>query len=230
MDSLAYMYGFLRHDNPVSAELVKDARTRDDIQPFVELETARMLSLLIQALHGKRVLELGCGIGYSTIWIAEALRLTGGTVLTLDNHERTSREALEHIRDAGLESFVELQVCDAALRVPELAREIPGSFDVIFQDCGKYLYDILYEDVYTLLRPGGLLVTDDTLFKTERSVRKGLGEHVDRYNRRLFNDPRFYSTMLPAGHGVAISLRLDPQPVTGPTGEQKGGSHDDLPL
>ena len=215
MDTLSYMYGFLRHDNPITQLLVEDARSRDDIQPFVELETARLLSLLIQTLQAKRVLELGCGIGYSSIWMGEALKRTGGTLLTLDNHERTSREALGHIADAAVASHVELHVCDAAVRVPELAQETPGSFDLIFQDCGKYLYDLLYEDVYSLLRPGGLLVTDDTLFKTESSVRKGLGEHVDRYNRRLFNDPRYYSTMLPAGHGVAISLKIDPVPPAG---------------
>jgi predicted O-methyltransferase YrrM len=82
------------------------------------------------------------------------------------------------------------------------------TYDMIFQDCGKYVYDVVYEEIFSLLRPGGLLFTDDTLLQFDPGVRKGLGMHVDRYNRRLFSDDRYYSTMLPVGQGIALSVRL----------------------
>ncbi len=208
MEQLSYLYTFLTHDNPLTEKLQREASGRDDIQPFVEIETARLISLLIRLTGTKKVLELGTGIAYSTIWLGEAVRETGGSLLSIDNHVRTGVEAAENIRSAGLIGVVELISGNAEEIVPAMAGEDSGSFDLIFQDCGKYLYPLLYEDIYLLLKPGGVLVTDDTLFSVTKGIRKGLGRYIDVYNAKLFSDPRYYSTMLPVGHGLAVSLKL----------------------
>jgi predicted O-methyltransferase YrrM len=204
------MYSFLTHDVLLTEKLEQEAESRNDIQPFVERETAKLISLLIRLTGAKKVLELGTGVAYSTIWLGNAVKEagSGGKLITVDNHERTGLEAKANIEKAGLSSVVDQRQGDAETIVPELALDESGAYDIIFQDCGKYLYPLLYEDLYTLLKPGGLLITDDTLFRVNSDVRKGLGKYVDTYNKQLFADSRYYSTMLPVGHGFAVSLKI----------------------
>ncbi|NQT59491.1 MAG: class I SAM-dependent methyltransferase [Bacteroidetes bacterium] len=212
MEHSPYLYSFLTHDILLTEQLELEAEFRDDIQPFVERETAKLISLLIRLTSAKQVLELGTGIAYSTIWLGGAVKEVGGggKLITIDNHERTGIEAKANIEKANLSEVVELRQGDAGALIPKMAKSEPAAYDIIFQDCGKYLYPLLYEDLYTLLKPGGLLITDDTLFRVHTDIRKGLGKYVDTYNKKLFADTRYYSTMLPVGHGFAVSLKIVP--------------------
>jgi predicted O-methyltransferase YrrM len=204
----SYLYSFITHDVMLTKQLEQEAESRDDIQPFVERETAKLISLMIRLTRAKKVLELGTGIAYSTIWLGSAVKEVGGKLITVDNHERTGVEAKENIEKAGISAFVDQRQGDAETIIPELTNTESGTYDMIFQDCGKYLYPLLYEDLYSLLKPGGLLITDDTLFRINSGVRKGLGKYIDTYNKQLFSDSRYYSTMLPVGHGFAVSLKI----------------------
>jgi predicted O-methyltransferase YrrM len=203
---MGYIRSLISYDHGVLKTLEADAAVRDDIQPFIEPELAKLLGLLIRLTRAERILELGSGIGYSTIWLGMAARAVGGTVTAIDNHERTSAEARRHIAEAGLSDLIELRQGDVQQILPELVQQ-RQQYDLIFQDCGKSTYNEVYEDVYALLRPQGLLFTDDTLLQFDPQTRKGLGVHVDRYDRRLFADSRYYTTMLPAGQGVCLSLK-----------------------
>jgi predicted O-methyltransferase YrrM len=207
-DISQYILSLLGSDTGLSGELLTESQDRDDIQPFTEPETLRLITLFIRLLQAQRVLELGTGIGYSTIVLAEALKATGGLLVTVDNHAGTTAEAAQVIERSGLGSSVRQVFADARTAVPDMAKEQPGSYDLVFQDCGKYLYPLLYDDIYTLLRPGGILVTDDVLFRFNPNVRKGLGRYTDAYNTRLFADSRYCSALLPVGDGAAFSLKL----------------------
>ncbi len=198
-----YLRSFIERDNSLMAVLEEQGKVRDDIQPSVKPEAGRFLGLLIRLTGAQRVLEIGSGIGYSALWMGEAVRDTGGKVTTVDNHARTHKEVVNNLRESGLEEYVEPLLGDAESIVPSLR---PG-WDIIFQDGGKYLYPKLYETTVNLLKKGGLLVADDTLFKVNRKVRRGLGEYTDQYNRMVFADKRFYSVILPVGHGMTISYK-----------------------
>lgn len=203
---LDYIRMLIPYENPVLKELDDAAGQRDDIQPFVEKETARLLGLLVRLLNSKSVLELGMGVAYSTIWLASAVKETGGRLVSIDNHPRTVVEAREHLEHSGLADLVEILFGEAEVMTEQL---LSGhrKFDVIFQDCGKSVYNVVYEDLYHLLSPGGLLVTDDTLMHFDPGVRKGLGAYTADYNRRLFDDERYYSVLLPVGQGITLSLK-----------------------
>ncbi len=207
-DISQYILSLLGTNAGVSGELLAESQYRDDIQPFTEPETLRLMTLFIRMLPARQVLELGTGIGYSTIVLAESVKTTGGMLVTVDNHAGTTAEAARVIERSGLASHVRQVFGDAQTAVPAMAKDQPGSFDLVFQDCGKYLYPLLYDDIYTLLRPGGVLVTDDVLFRFNPNVRKGLGRYTDAYNARLFADSRYCSALLPIGDGAAFSLKL----------------------
>lgn len=201
-----YLRGLVEYDLDLLEQLDREARDRDDIQPFLEKELSRLLGLLIRWNRPARVLEVGSGIGYSTLYLANAVQSYGGRVTAVDYHQRTAGEARANFEQAGLSETIEFIQEDARTALPRLRQE-GHHFDLIFQDCGKYVYEEVYEEVYHLLNEGGLLVTDDTLLNFDPNVRPSLGQKTDSYNRRLFGDTRYYSTMLAAGQGLALSWK-----------------------
>jgi len=202
----AYIRDRIVYELPV-LKACEQHRQRDDLQPFVEPEIGKFLALLVYSSSARRVLELGTGIGYSTLWLAHALDQIGGTVTTIDNHQRTHAEAVNNFARSGLQHAICPIQGSIEEVLPDMCRKSPGSFDMIFQDAGKHLYPLMYENVYTLLAPGGILVTDDVLFPVEQSVREGLKRHVEAFNEILLADERYYTSVLPAGHGIAVSWK-----------------------
>ncbi len=207
MDYLQYLRSFIAGSSEVVDRIEKESAGRDDIQPFVEPETGKFLSFLVRAMNAVNVLELGTGIGNSAIWIGEALRENNGTLLTVDNHPRTRGEALKNIESAGLNSIVTMIDGNAEDIVERMCLDGNHSFDIVFQDCGKYLYPLLHDKLVSLTKTGGIIIADDTLFHVNKDVRRNLGRYTDEYNRLVFADSRLYSVILPVGHGITLSLR-----------------------
>ena len=208
MSNLDYLRSFITSDNSIIDKIEKESMGRDDLQPHVEPETGKFLSFIIKLLNATNVLELGTGIGNSSIWIGEALKEKNGKLITIDNHPRTKFEAEKNILDSGLDNIITMIFGNAEDIIDNMCKEKNLQFDIIFQDCGKYLYPLLYEKIITLVRPGGIIIADDTLFYINSGVRKNLGRYMDQYNKIVFADKRLYSTIIPVGHGLTLSLKL----------------------
>lgn len=118
-----------------------------------------LLALLCRIMGAVRVLELGTAVGYSTTFLARAVRDTGGIVLGVDMHEAHCREARANLASFGLEESCALLCADA--------RALPfgaAGFDLVFLDVDQRYYAELEPVCHRLLRPGGLLVADNTAF------------------------------------------------------------------
>ena len=204
MDRFEYLRSFINRDSEVLEDMEDSSLGRDDIQPSVEVELGKFLGLIVRLTNAKKVLEIGSGIGYSTLWLGEAVKATSGKVVTIDNHERTHKEVVKNINDAGLGRWVEKKLGSAE----DLIYTLGDNWDIVFQDGGKYLYPVLHDKIVTLTRDRGLIIADDTLFKVNTEVRKGLGDYMDEYNKMVFADTRLYSTILPVGHGITVSLKI----------------------
>ena len=202
-----YLDKYVEFTNQYNKEIYYANQGRDDIQAPVEPETGRFLAFLIKMTGARKVLELGCGVANSAIWMAQTLKEQGGVLYTVDNHPRTWKEAVENIEKSGLKEYVTMIHSDADEAVRKL-REQDLEFDIVFQDCAKYIYTVIYEDVAALVKKGGIIVADDTMFPVCENVRPNLGRHMDRYNMQIFADKRFFSTMLPVGHGLTLSYKL----------------------
>ncbi len=96
-------------------------------------------------------LEIGTSTGHSTIWIAWAMSKTGGKVTTIEIDEGRHNEALENIRKAGLEEYVDARLGDAH----ELVKILKGPFDFVFSDADKGWYTQYFKDVDPKLEVGG---------------------------------------------------------------------------
>ena len=179
--------------------------------PLVEPETARLLRSLTIALDAHAVLELGTAIGYSALWMAQALR-PGGRLISLELDPARAATARTNFARAGLSDTVSVIVGDAA----RFVHKVSGPFDLIFQDGDKGQYEPLLDALVALLRPGGVLVTDNVLWDGE--VIEGFvdvprhdaasTDAIRAYNRRLATEPRLLTTILPLGDGVALSVRI----------------------
>ena len=202
-DKNAYLRSFVESGISVIENLAADNARRNDVQPQVEPETGRLLELMVRITGAERVLELGTSNGYSSLWILKALKKTGGSLVTIDSKERLHEEAVANFKKAGFDNVTAV-LGDAEEEIEKLE---PG-FDLIFQDCGKYLYPKLLERTVQLLKPGGLLIADDTLFSFEPGVRTNLGMYTDRYNDEVFIKKDLLSSIIPIGHGLTVSFKL----------------------
>lgn len=154
-----------RHYTPrekgVLEKLEKEAR-KENI-PIVGPLVGKMLWVLTRITRARNVLELGTATGYSAIWIAGALRETGGKLVTIEWDNNIAEQARKNIEDAGYSDNVEVLIGNAAELLEGFEQNY---FDLVFQDIEKELYLDLLNPCTDVLRPGGLLFFDNTAFKT----------------------------------------------------------------
>ncbi len=204
MDETAnYIAHFLTIDNVQLETIDHEAMNRDDIRPSIGPEVGKLLGLLIRLTRARRVLEMGTSMGYSTIWLAQALQSTGGKLVSIEYDDGLFEETQRNVALAGLADVVELIKGDARVVI----EQVHGPFDMILQDSDKSLYSPLLERSIALTRKFGIIVADDALFKP-RGIPAPFSELMHDYNERVFADSRLYSTILPIGDGVTISVKL----------------------
>src|SRR6266536_1427085 len=155
-----YLAKLNHSSNPVLDEIAKANETRG--LPLVDAEVGALLRVLATAVGAKQILEIGTAVGYSGIWLAGALP-PDGMLITIDINETRAKEARENFARAGLADRVSVMVGDAKLKLAKVS----GPFDLIFQDGDKLQYTPLLDRLVGLLRPGGLLVTDNVLWDGE---------------------------------------------------------------
>jgi len=203
-----YLAGLNRAGGPVLDDIARGNATRK--LPLVDAEVGALLRVLATAANASRILEIGTAIGYSGIWLAGALP-PGGMLMTMEISEERAREARENFARAAVADRVSVIVGDANLKLSKVS----GPFDLIFQDGDKQLYSPMLDRLVALLRPGGLLVTDNVLWDGE--VAPGFVETPKRpaadtraiveYNERVASHPDLITTIVPLRDGVSISVK-----------------------
>jgi predicted O-methyltransferase YrrM len=176
------------------------ANSRKDIDELllpVGPATAALLSILIRESEARAILEVGTSYGYSTVWLADAARATGGLVTTLELHPRKVEYARTQLARAGLAEFVDFRVGDALATLHSL----PGPFDFVLIDLWKDLYIACFELIYPKLRAGGFIAADNML-QPENTI-----AYANAYREYLRTKPDLDSVLLPVGSGVELTRR-----------------------
>jgi predicted O-methyltransferase YrrM len=204
-----YLASLNHAGDAVLDDIARTGEARD--LPLVDAEVGALLRVLGTAIGATRILEIGTAIGYSGIWLAGALPEAGGMLLTIEMNADRAREARENFARAGFGDRVNVMVGDAA----RLVAKVAGPFDLIFQDGDKKQYLPMLDRLVDLLRPGGLIVTDNVLWNGE--VIPGFAqapEHdaedtraIADFNARLAVHPRLVTSIVPLRDGVAISVK-----------------------
>jgi predicted O-methyltransferase YrrM len=158
-------------------------------------DTGRLLWILVQAARATRILEVGTSNAYSTIWLADAARATGGHVITLERNPDKVRLARENLARAGLADRVELREGNAA----ETLAGLTGPFHFVFLDADRANYCAYLDLALPKLQPGGLLVADNVISHAQ---------DLADYLARVKSNPALFSVTVPVGKGEEIALKL----------------------
>ena len=196
---------------PLDPLLARVAAEGADLHlPIVDATVGRFLEAVVLATGARQVLEIGTANGYSALWLARSLP-ADGRLISIEIDPQRAAIARGHVEEAGLTHRVSVMVGDAA----RMAHKVAGPFDLIFNDGDKLQYGPLLDRLVALLRPGGVLLTDNVLWDGE--VVPGLvtpphrppdeTEAIADYNQRLAADPRFVTSFLPVRDGLAMSVK-----------------------
>lgn len=174
-------------------------------------EQGQLLWLLVQALNPKRCLEVGVFTGYSSLIVALALA-SDGHITACDVSEEWTSIARRYWQEAGVEQKIDLYLAPALQTLDRLiAHGRGGSYDFAFIDADKQNYWGYFERSLALLRPGGLIAIDNTLWSgrpADPGANDADTQAIRAFNRRLSKDSRVRISLVPIGDGMTLALKL----------------------
>jgi len=167
----------------------------------------RVLSLLSKLVRPERILEIGTYTGYSAICLAEGLR-KDGQLHTMDINEELADLQRKYFEISGYGAQIIQHVGDAVDIIPSLE----GHFDLVFIDAEKTQYDAYFEASIQKCRSGSILLSDNVLWsgKVVEPISKNdkATEALLKYNKKLADDPRVETVVLPIRDGLTLSRVL----------------------
>lgn len=194
-----------RHDDPVLLDMEAEGAERGF--PIVGRTVGVTLELLARSVGAQRVFELGSGFGYSAYWFARAMT-TGGELHLTDGDGSNLEHATRYLARAGVVPKVSTHLGDAVTSLGE----VPGEFDVIYDDIDKHGYPEAWRASRDRLRVGGLYICDNVLWSGrvphDAEPPDEVTEAIREHNTMIAADERFLSSILPIRDGVMIALRL----------------------
>ncbi len=174
-------------------------------------EEGQFLNLLVRLTGARRIIEVGTFTGYSSIAMALAVP-EGGLVLCCDLSHHWTAIARRYWQEAGVEDRIDLRLAPARATLDLLVAEGWDDFDMAFIDADKENYLHYYEACLKLLRPGGLIVVDNTLWDgavADPENHEPSTEAIRAFNERVYNDERVDLSMIPVADGLTL-LRKRP--------------------
>lgn len=203
-----YIRSTLRQSEGLMKEL--ELYAKEHHVPVITPEVAHLLTILGRIVKPSRILEIGTAIGYSSILLAGILA-PGGRIDTIERQEEMLLKARENIKKARLENTISIIAGDAQ----EVLVCLDKQYDMIFMDAAKGQYPEFLPECLRMLKKGGLLVSDNVLYKgmiaTDEMVARRKRTIVNRmriYLNNLCENPELETSILSVGDGVALSYKL----------------------
>ena len=173
-------------------------------------EQGQLMGLLVRLTKPRKALEVGVFTGYSSLSVALAL-LPDAKLVACDRSEEWTSIARKYWMEAGVADRIDLRLGPALDTLDALlANGETGSFDFAFIDADKKNLLLYYEKVLELLRPGGILGIDNTLWSgrvADSKVRDKDTVIIRKLNRMIHEDERVYESLIPIGDGFTLVLK-----------------------
>ena len=205
------VYDYLLSVSLRESDLLARLRNETSGIEFSEMQIApeqgQFMTLLVRLMGARRALEIGTFTGYSSIAIASALPEDGELVCCDDSEEWTSM-ARKYWQQAGLEDRINFKLGDASKTLQGLIDQgQEGTFDFIFIDADKQNYPSYYELSLNLLRAGGLIAVDNTLWSgdvADPGNQEPGTRAIRRFNEMLKQDERVAISLVTIGDGLTL--------------------------
>ena len=212
LDDRTYEY-LLRHslrEHEALARLRAETASHPQVNMQIAPEQGQFMQMLVRLLGARRAIEVGVFTGYSSLAVALALP-EDGRILACDVSEKWTAIARRFWREAGVEHKIELKLQPAVRTLEELlAAGETGCYDFAFVDADKPAYDTYYELLLKLLRPGGLMALDNTLWSgavADPNEREPNTVALRALNDKLHRDERIDLSLLPVGDGLTLARK-----------------------
>jgi len=204
-----YVLDHSLREHPAQAALREATRTRPRAGMQISPEQGQFMALLVKLIGARRTIEVGVFTGYSALSVALALP-EDGSVLACDISEEYANVGKPYWEQAVVSQKIDLRIAPALRTLDEcLAAGEAGQYDFAFIDADKANYDGYYERCLSLLRSGGLIVIDNTLWGGDVA---GDTQDADTValralNAKLHRDERVDVSLLPFSDGVTLARK-----------------------
>ena len=210
LDDRTYEY-LLAHslrEAPVLAALRAETASHPQVNMQIAPEQGQFMQMLVRLTGARRAIEVGVFTGYSSLAVMLAMP-KDGRLLALDVSEEFTAIARRHWQAAGVADRIELVIAQAKDTLDaRIAAGESGRYDFAFIDADKGGYLAYYERLMKLVRPGGLIVVDNTLWSGDVANpdnRESDTVALREFNDILHKDPRIELALLPVGDGLTLA-------------------------
>jgi caffeoyl-CoA O-methyltransferase len=209
-DLHAYLLSVSVHEADVLKRLRDATAALPNARMQISVEQGQFLRLLIELIGAKRTLEVGTFTGYSALCVALALP-PEGRVIACDVSEEFTNVGRPYWNEAGVANKIDLRIAPATDTLVALLNDgAADTFDFAFIDADKSNYDAYYEHALQLVRPGGLIAIDNTLWSGRVADPAATDEDtvaLRRLNEKLHDDARVTLSLVPIGDGLTLARR-----------------------
>jgi caffeoyl-CoA O-methyltransferase len=206
----AYMVEVGCREPPILARLRAETAALKEAHFQIAPEEGQLITFIVELVGARRTLDIGTFTGYSALAAALAMP-PEGRVVSLDVSADFTGIARRYWAEAGVADRIELRLAPAAESLAALLAEGgAGSFDFAFIDADKEAYHDYYEASLTLVRPGGVIGIDNTLWRgrvADPADRRPRTLAFRAFNAHVHQDPRVTPVLVPMGDGVTLALR-----------------------
>ncbi len=209
-DLYAYLLDVSLREPPVMKRLREETASLESANMQIGPEQGQFMALLVEILGARTALEVGTFTGYSALAVALALP-EDGRLVACDISEEWTAIGRRYWEEAGVAHKIDLRLAPALETLDALVAEgRAGTFDFAFLDADKEGYDAYYERTLELMRPGGLIVLDNTLWEgkvVDPQVTDADTEAIRAINAKLAGDERVTLSLLPVGDGLTLARK-----------------------
>ena len=203
----SYLLAHGVRETPVLRRLREETACHEMAGMQISPEQGALMALLVELVGAKRALEVGVFTGYSALVVADAMG-ADGRLTALDINADYTETARRFWAEAGLAERIDLRLGDARETLAGLRADgLDAHYDFAFIDADKSGYDTYYEHCLALVRPGGLILIDNTFYMgriAEPDRWQESGAVVDGLNKKIGGDERVTIAMLPVGDGLTL--------------------------
>ncbi|WP_166359008.1 class I SAM-dependent methyltransferase [Pseudomonas akapageensis] len=205
------LYHYLQHVSLRETPLLRQLRDETQALPMARWQIApeqgQFLALLVRLMGASRLIEVGTFTGYSALCMAQAMP-DQGQLICCDLPGDYNETARRYWQQAGVAGKIDLRLAPALDTLAQLEQQGQGgSFDLIFIDADKANYPQYLESALRLLRVGGLVLFDNTLWSgrvLEAEPESADTRAIQALNLALKDDPRVDLSLLPLGDGLTL--------------------------
>ena len=206
------IYNYINNHSSEESDILYELRRETELKCLNPIMLSgkiqgNFLAIISKLIKPFNVLEIGTYTGYSTLCIAKGLNPVG-MIHTIDKNEELLQIQNKYFEKSGLRNQIKQYTGDAIAIIPKLKFD----FDMVFLDADKENYVKYLELISPILKPGGVLLTDNVLWhgkileSSENQDR--VTRLIDNFNKKILENKSLKTVMLPIRDGISLTLNL----------------------